>query len=173
MVIVGIVLVLVAVATGIVVASGSTPGSDIVVSNFNVSATSAVVFFAGAVAAAVLIAGLWLLAVGARRARERRREVKQLRKIAIDGSSAGSGSSVTTSAGAGSTAAESRDHPERDAVGQDRTARDYPAEANASPDYPARPEGGDYAEQDHGDHTRSLPSQGRDSAVDERADGPR
>jgi membrane protein implicated in regulation of membrane protease activity len=82
MVILGLLLLIVAVIAAIAaIARGDVP-VHMDLEWFTLKTNAAVVFFLGAAAMLVFLAGWWMVARGMRRGRERRREVKALRKRA-------------------------------------------------------------------------------------------
>ncbi len=74
MFVIALVLVALAVASVVLVLTGSVGGVRIDVANFQLTTSSAQMFLAGAVTTIALAAGIVLLTVAARRARRRRRE---------------------------------------------------------------------------------------------------
>lgn len=82
MVVLGFILVVAAVLVGLGVATSSTSSANIKGYGLDVDADAALVFAAGAVAAIVLLAGLWLMTKGFARRYRRRQEVKALQQQA-------------------------------------------------------------------------------------------
>jgi cytoskeletal protein RodZ len=80
MVVLGIILVVVAVLVGLGVGIASSSSASIEGFGMEVETTAALVYFAGAVTAIVLLAGLWLMKKGTARTYRRRKEVKTLRR---------------------------------------------------------------------------------------------
>ena len=78
MIVVAIVLILMAVATGVLIVSGSVGGVRIDVANFQLTTSSAAMFWTGVVATIALAAGVYLMRSGLRRARRQRREAREL-----------------------------------------------------------------------------------------------
>lgn len=76
MIVVAIVLILMAVATGVLIVSGSVGGVRIDVANFQLTTSSAAMFWTGVVATIAVAAGVYLLRSGLRRARRQRREAR-------------------------------------------------------------------------------------------------
>jgi ABC-type nickel/cobalt efflux system permease component RcnA len=80
---------MVAVAVLVILAAVTRAGNDEAVLNLgviDVNTTALGIFLAGAVTLLVLVLGLWLIASGLRRARQKRSEVKQLRREAQESS---------------------------------------------------------------------------------------
>lgn len=78
MIVVAIVLILMAVATGVLIVSGSVGGVRIDVANFQLTTSSAAMFWTGVLATIALAAGVYLMRSGLRRARRQRREAREL-----------------------------------------------------------------------------------------------
>lgn len=96
MIVVAIVLVLMAVATGVLIVSGSVGGVRIDVANFQVATSSAAMFWTGVITTIALAAGVFLLRGGLRRARRHRREARELsRNPALDQSGFTAGATST------------------------------------------------------------------------------
>jgi hypothetical protein len=79
MIVLGLILIAVAVAVGFGVAVSSGDEATLEVFGTDVGVTVAGVFFIGAVLAAALLLGLWLVRAGLGRGHRRRKEVKELR----------------------------------------------------------------------------------------------
>jgi len=77
-IVVAVVLILMAVATGVLIVSGSVGGVRIDVANFQLTTSSAAMFWTGVGATIALAAGVYLMRAGLRRARRRRREAREL-----------------------------------------------------------------------------------------------
>lgn len=78
MIVVAIVLILMAVATGVLIVSGSVGGVRIDVADFQLTTSSAAMFWTGVVATIALAAGVYLMRSGLRRVRRQRRETREL-----------------------------------------------------------------------------------------------
>jgi membrane protein implicated in regulation of membrane protease activity len=83
MVILGLLLLIIAVIAAITAIARGNVAVHIDLGWFTVKTDTGVVFFLGAAAMLAFVIGWWLLARGMRRGRERRREVKALRKRAV------------------------------------------------------------------------------------------
>jgi len=77
-IVVAIVLLLMAVATGVLIVTGSVGGVRIDVANFQLTTSSAAMFWTGVAATVALAAGVYLMRAGLRRARRQRREAREL-----------------------------------------------------------------------------------------------
>jgi uncharacterized protein HemY len=77
-IVVAVVLILMAVATGVLIVSGSVGGVRIDVANFQLTTSSAAMFWTGVGATIALAAGVYLMRAGLRRARRRRRGAREL-----------------------------------------------------------------------------------------------
>lgn len=91
MAVLALVLILVSLVFGLGVLVGNTGPQSLNVFGVDISATSAGIFLVGAATMLVLLSGLWMLQVGARRARRRRAEVKSLRRSATSGAGSPAG----------------------------------------------------------------------------------
>ena len=83
MIVLGVLMV--AVAVLVILAAVTRAGNDEAVLNLgviDVNTTALGIFLAGAVTLLILVLGLWLIASGLRRARQKRSEVKRLRREA-------------------------------------------------------------------------------------------
>ncbi|WP_328989118.1 hypothetical protein OG394_23095 [Kribbella sp. NBC_01245] len=80
MFVLGIVLIVVAVLAGLGVATTSGQATTLEVYGIDLGMSVSAVFFFGAAAGAVAIAGLWLVKKGVGRGYRRRKEVKELRQ---------------------------------------------------------------------------------------------
>lgn len=80
MFVLGIVLIVAAVLVGLGVASTSDLATTLEVYGTDLGMSVSAVFFFGAAAGAVLLAGLWLVKKGVGRGYRRRKEVKELRQ---------------------------------------------------------------------------------------------
>jgi TRAP-type C4-dicarboxylate transport system permease small subunit len=78
MTVVAVVLILMAVATGVLIVSGSVGGVRIDVANFQLTTSSAAMFWTGVIATIALAAGVYLMTAALRRARRQRREAREL-----------------------------------------------------------------------------------------------
>jgi len=77
-IIVAAVLILMAGATGVLVVSGSVGGVRIDVANFQLTTSSAAMFWTGVITALALAGGVVLMRAGLRRAWRQRREAREL-----------------------------------------------------------------------------------------------
>jgi hypothetical protein len=98
-----LVLIVLALVFGAGVVAGSQDPATLDFFNVSIGASGAGIFLAGAVTMLVLLSGIWLLQVGARRARRRRAEVKSLRRAVASKDTAGP-------VGPGATRADRSDH---------------------------------------------------------------
>lgn len=78
MIIVAVVLILMAGATGVLVVSGSVGGVRIDVANFQLTTSSAAMFWTGAITTIALTGGVLLMRAGVRRVRRQRRAAREL-----------------------------------------------------------------------------------------------
>lgn len=84
MAVIAILLILLALALGFAfLASGNNDPAILDFGFINVTGTTAGVFLSGAATMLVLLSGIWLSQVAARRSRRRRREVKNLREAVV------------------------------------------------------------------------------------------
>jgi uncharacterized membrane protein len=83
MLVIGLILVLLAVLAILlfVVGGANDPGALLIGTTFKWTPGSAVIFLAGAATLVVLVVGLLMLQVGLRRARQRRRDAKELERL--------------------------------------------------------------------------------------------
>ena len=77
MIVVAVVLIMMAVATGVLIVSGSVGGVRIDVAHFQLTTSSAAMFWTGVVATIALAAGMYLMTAGLRRVRRQRREARE------------------------------------------------------------------------------------------------
>ena len=80
MFVLGIVLIIVAVLVGLGVATTSGQATTLEVYGIDLGMTVSAIFFFGAAAGAVVVAGLWLVKKGVGRGYRRHKEVKELRQ---------------------------------------------------------------------------------------------
>ncbi len=78
MILVATVLLLMALATTVLIVSGSVGGVRIDVANFQLTTSSAAMFWTGVGTTIALVAGVYLMRSGLRRARRQRREAREL-----------------------------------------------------------------------------------------------
>jgi uncharacterized membrane protein YciS (DUF1049 family) len=83
MVVLGLILVVAAVLAGVGVGVSSSSSASIEGFGVELETTAAVVYFAGAATAIVLVAGLWMMKKGTARTYRRRQEVKALRQQVV------------------------------------------------------------------------------------------
>ncbi len=83
MLVIGLILVLLAVLAILlfVVGGANDPGALLIGTTFKWTPGSAVIFLAGAATLVVLVVGVLMLQVGLRRARQRRRDAKELERL--------------------------------------------------------------------------------------------
>lgn len=85
MIVVAVVLLVTALATGVLIVSGSVGGVRIDVANFQLTTSSAAMFWTGVLTTVALAVGVYLLRRGLRRVRRHRREARELsRNPALD-----------------------------------------------------------------------------------------
>jgi uncharacterized protein HemY len=77
-IVVAVVLLVMALATGMLIVSGSVGGVRIDVANFQLTTSSAAMFWTGVLTAIALGAGVYLLRTGLRRHRRQRRDAREL-----------------------------------------------------------------------------------------------
>ena len=87
MLVLGLVLIALAVLWAVAVLAGNTEPTTFELFNIGIDSSGRGIFLLGALMMLVLLSGVWLLQVGAARARQRRKEVKGLRKAASSSSS--------------------------------------------------------------------------------------
>ncbi|MGW0230761.1 hypothetical protein ACWDWO_20805 [Actinopolymorpha singaporensis] len=102
MIVVGVILVLVLIASAIGIAVGGGQPTAVELGPLRIESSTATFFFIGVGVTIAGAFGVWCLVVGTKRWRTRRRELKELRQRPADG--AGTADGGGTAAGGGSTA---------------------------------------------------------------------
>lgn len=82
MLVLGLVLIALAVLFAVAVLAGNTEPTTFELFNIGIDSSGRGIFLLGALMMLVLLSGVWLLQVGGNRSRQRRKEVKGLRKAA-------------------------------------------------------------------------------------------